>query len=115
MTKTTKPVSDPAETRADTERAEVAKHLASQLERRGVFLNRRETGEELVALTEAVERFELAVESRGGDLMVDEGPHGVTVEPDNPRFVLPRRARMESVISYLGRLSEAIHALRRKK
>ena len=44
-----------------------------------------------MTLLESVERFELAVESRGGDLMVDEGPHGVTREPDDVHFVLPQR------------------------
>ena len=43
----------------------------------------------------AIERFELAVESRGGDLMVDEGPDGTTREPDDPRFALPKRGEDE--------------------
>jgi len=54
---------------------------SARLRQRGVALTGRETSDELVTLLESVERFELAVESRGGDLMVDEGPHGVTREP----------------------------------
>ena len=50
--------------------------------------------------------------SRGGDLMVDEGPHGVTREPDDMHFVLPRRRPGESVAEYLGRLDEATAAVR---
>ena len=115
MTNAPRKPPDPDDARGDAERTAAAKHIADQLEKRGVFLNRRESGAQLVAIMEAVERFELAVESRGGDLMVDEGPHGVTTEPDDPRFVLPRRTRMESVYDYLCRLAEATHALRRRK
>ena len=82
-----------------------------RLRDRGVQLTGRETSEELVALLEAVERFERAVESRGGDLMVDEGPNGITREPDDVHFVLPHRQPHESVASYLGRLYEATHAV----
>jgi len=53
---------------------------------------------------EAVERFELAVEARGGDLMVDEGPGGETTVPDDPHFGLPRRETDEPVDHYVERL-----------
>jgi hypothetical protein len=43
---------------------------------------------------------------------VDEGPHGVTREPDDVHFVLPRRRAGESVAEYLGRLDEATAAVR---
>ena len=82
-----------------------------RLRERGVELTGRETSEELVGLLEAVERFERAVESRGGDLMVDEGPHGVTREPDDVHFVLPRRQPHEPVAGYLSRLSAAARAV----
>jgi hypothetical protein len=78
----------------------------------GISLSGRESSEELVNLLEAVERFERAVEARGGDLMVDEGPRGETREPDDVHFVLPRRGTSESVASYLGRLDAATDALR---
>ena len=78
----------------------------------GIWLSGRESSEELVNLLEAVERFERAVEARGGDLMVDEGPGGETREPDDVHFVLPRRRAPESVASYLGRLDAATDALR---
>jgi hypothetical protein len=44
---------------------------------------------------------------RGGDLFVDQGPGGVTREPDDVHFVLPGRQPGESVTSYLVRLAEA--------
>jgi hypothetical protein len=84
---------------------------AARLRERGARLTGRETSEELVALLEAVERFEDAVEARGGDLFVDEGPGGVTREPDDVHFVLPYRAPHESVASYLARLAGATRAV----
>jgi hypothetical protein len=80
---------------------------AARLRDRGVSLSGHESSEELVAILEAVERFELAVERRGGDLFVDEGPGGVTREPDDVHFVLPPRHSAEPVTSYLVRLAEA--------
>jgi hypothetical protein len=83
-----------------------------RLHERGVSLTGDESSEELAALLEALERFEHAVESRGGDLMVDEGPRGITREPDDVHFVVPRREPHESVASYLGRLEDATRGLR---
>ncbi|MEA2725397.1 MAG: hypothetical protein QOH59_3168 [Gemmatimonadales bacterium] len=91
--------------REELERA--MQETSARLRDRGVHLTGRETSEELVALLEAVERFERAVESRGGDLFVDEGPGGVTREPDDVHFVLPRRMPHEPVARYLERLAEA--------
>jgi hypothetical protein len=78
----------------------------------GVRLTGHESSDDLANLLEAVERFERAVKARGGDLMVDEGPHGETREPDDVHFVLPRRGGDESVAGYLGRLDEAAGAVR---
>ncbi len=85
----------------------VAREIAGRLAAVGVVLSGKERPEELVELEEAVERFERAVEARGGDLMVDEGPRGRTSEPDNPHFALPLRRAHEAVSAYLGRLSAA--------
>jgi hypothetical protein len=95
--------------REELERAML--ETSSRLREAGVRLTGRETSEELVALLEAVESFERAVQWRGGDLFVDEGPHGVTREPDDVHFVLPRRQPHESVASYLQRLNEATRAV----
>jgi hypothetical protein len=83
----------------------------NRLRERGVRLTGRETSEELVALLDGVERFEQAVESRGGDLFVDEGPRGITREPDDVHFVLPPRLSHEPVARYLERLAEATRAV----
>lgn len=72
-----------------------------------IRLDGRETSEELAAIEEAVERFEVAVESAGGDLMVDEGPTRGDIQPDDPHFVLPARPAGESVAAYLERIAAA--------
>lgn len=91
------------------------RETSDRLRDRGVHVTGRETGEELATLLEAVERFEQVVESRGGDLMVDEGPHGETLEPDNIQFVLPKRHAGEAVAAYLDRVNDAMLALRRRR
>jgi hypothetical protein len=91
--------------REELERA--MQETRTRLRSRGVQTTGRETSEELVAILEAVERFESAVEARGGDLFVDEGPGGITREPDDVHFVLPLRAPHESVAAYLPRLDAA--------
>ena len=58
---------------SDDEMKRVSEEVAARLEALGIALDGREQPEELAAIEEAVERFEEAVESRGGDLMVDEG------------------------------------------
>ena len=89
----------------NNERRDVAKKVAERLQVRGIHLTGRETDDELVRLLEAVERFEKVVEDRGGDLMVDE-PVGEQPprEPDDQRFVLPRRHDNESVDTFLTRV-----------
>jgi hypothetical protein len=78
------------------------------LESRGVHLSGKESDEELVELLEAVERFEQVVERHGGDLMVDEPVDSDQArEPDDRRFVLPRRRSGETVDAYLIRIAEA--------
>ena len=84
----------------------------ARLEALNVRLDGRETSEQLVSILEAVERFEEAVEARGGDLMVDEPPRGEVAEPDDPHFVLPKRRPDESVEDYLDRVAIATHRVR---
>ncbi|HEY3935203.1 MAG TPA: hypothetical protein VGL65_11380 [Gemmatimonadales bacterium] len=85
---------------------------AARLQALGVRLTGTETSDDVGDLLDAIEEFEQAVESRGGDLMVDEGPHGVTTEPEEPDFVLPRRADREAVAAYAARLVAAASRLR---
>lgn len=87
---------------------------ARRLQALGVRLTGAETSDEIGDLVDAIERFEQAVESRGGDLMVDEGPHGRTTEPDNPEFVLPRRTANESVAGFVARLNQTAERLRHR-
>ena len=86
------------------ERAAVTAEVASRLRARGVQLTGEETSEQIVSVLEAVERFERAVEARGGDLMVDTRP---AREPDNPDFVLPQRSADESISAYISRIEDA--------
>ena len=100
----THPSEEPAGS-ADVER--VSREVSDRLEELGIWLSGTEEPEELVRIQEAVERFELAVESRGGDLMVDEPPEGRRAQPDDPHFALPRRSADESVDRFVDRLERA--------
>ena len=88
---------------------------ADRLRQRGVSLTGHESSDELVSLLDAVEEFELAVERRGGDLMMDEGPIGETPQPDDVHFSLPRRRERESVSDYLVRIQERTDMIRRHR
>jgi hypothetical protein len=92
----------------DEERDRVADQIAGRLRSRGVRLDGRESGEQLVTLLEAVERFEAVVQSRGGDLMVDE-PVGAAapLSPDVRAFVLPTRSEREFIGDFIGRIAAA--------
>jgi hypothetical protein len=87
----------------------VAAEVADRLRRRGIALREDERPEELADLLTAVEQFEAAVKSRGGDLMVDDLKSS---EPDDRHFVLPQREGDESVASYVARITAATERLR---
>jgi len=74
----------------------VSGELAGRLATLGIRVTGTETAEQLLSMVEAVKRFEAAVQARGGDLMVDEGPRGQTTEPDGRHFALPVRREHES-------------------
>ena len=80
---------------ANDDLSRVSRETAGRLATLGIALDGREQPDELTAMMDAVERFEQAVESRGGDLMVDEPPEGSRPQPDDPHFALPRRKRLE--------------------
>jgi hypothetical protein len=88
---------------------------ADRLRQRGVSLTGRESNDELVSLLDAVEEYELAVERRGGDLMMDESPEGETPQPDDVHFALPRRVERESASDYLVRIQERTDLIRRHR
>ena len=91
----------------------VSRDYADRLTTLGIRLTGTERPQELLDMVEAVDRFESAVESHGGDLMMDEGPGGRTAEPDDPHFALPVRTEHESVAGYLDRLARATDEVRR--
>ena len=93
----------------DTERRSAMQEAAERLRARGIMLTGKETSEELDDLLSAVQRFEAAVESRGGDLMVDDLK---STRPDDPHFVLPRREPKEPARAYILRVQEAGAQLR---
>ena len=89
----------------------VTEGVANRLEELGIWISGTEKPEQVARILEAVELFELAVKSRGGDLMVDEGPGGQTNEPDDVHFALPQRLADESVDRYLDRIERARKAV----
>ena len=89
----------------------VSEEVTNRLEQLGIWISGNEKPEQLAGMLEAVERFELAVGTRGGDLMVDEGPGGQTNEPDDVHFALPQRHADESVDRYLDRIEQARQAV----
>ena len=88
-------------------RASVEAELVAKLAARGVDLNGDESSDDVADILDAVERFERAVQSRGGDLMVNQRPGGQPTEPEDRHFVIPERRADESVDGYLDRLREA--------
>ena len=91
----------------DDDTSRVAREVASRLGALGITLDGTERPDDLTRIDEAVERFEEAVESRGGDLMMDEPPEGSRPQPDDPHFALPMREDGESVAAYADRIDRA--------
>lgn len=83
----------------------------NRLRSRGIKLYPRDGDEEAEDLLDAIERFEVAVESHGGDLLVDRIG---SFEPGNPQFVPPIRGPEESIGEYRLRVEAAIDRLRRR-
>lgn len=92
-----------------------AESIRQRLATRGVRLLGDETSGELAELFDAVERFEIAVQQRGGDLMIEEEPDDLPdlAEPDDPRFVLPVRADDETLAGLIQRIDAATWELQR--
>ena len=95
----------------DSERSEelqrASREVIARLDALGVELNGDESPEALILVLEEIERFEAAVEARGGDLMMDEGPPGHAAQPDDAHFALPLRRADETIRAYRQRLAEA--------
>ena len=102
-----------AERDLNPNRVEEERHARQEAEfrlhERGIEA-RPEDGDEAVAdLLEAVERFEAAVEAKGGDLFVNRIG---TTQPEDPAFVPPVRTADESAADYRRRIDEAAARLR---
>lgn len=85
----------------------VSGEIANRLTSRGIRVLPTDHPEQLADMLDAVERFEVAVERRGGDLMVDESAAGAAKEPDDRHFALPVRRDHESPPQYIQRLAQA--------
>ena len=99
----------------DRDLARVSEELAGRLRARGVAVHEDDTPEAIVALVEAVEAFEAAVEAHGGDLMMDEPPARHAGQPDDPHFLIPARGDDESFAQYRARLVAATAAIANHK
>jgi hypothetical protein len=82
-----------------------------RLRERGIKVTPADSDEEVADLLEAIERFETAVEARGGDLFVDRIGSS---EPEHPAFVPPERQRGEGAGDYRRRIEAAAGHLRRR-
>ena len=90
------------------------RETTQRIAKRGVYLRGDETHHEIAELDEALEHFERAVKSRGGDLMVDEPPAGHRGEADDQHFMLPQRVPTMSVADYIERLARAIDQMQKR-
>jgi hypothetical protein len=95
----------------EEERAHAADMAYAQLRQRSVNVTGDEPAEELARLLEAVERFELAVSSVGGDRMTNQLD---STDPDDRSLVLPDRNAGEGAGAYAERVSEAAERIMRK-
>ncbi len=106
-------MSDATSNSPDPALARVTQELSNRLRARGVDVLSADSPEDVVQMMEGVEGFESAVESRGGDLMMDEPPAGRAGEPDDVHFGLPARHAGEAAERYLARLAEATARVRK--
>ena len=97
----------------DPELVRVTQELSNRLRARGVDVLSADSPEDVVQMMESVEVFEAEVESRGGDLMMDEPPAGRAGKPDDVHFGLPARHAGEAAERYLARLAEATARVRK--
>ena len=82
-----------------------------RLSERGIRVDTADSDESVADLLDAIERFEAAVEAKGGDLFVNRVGSS---EPEDPAFVPPERREGESAEDYRQRIESATDALRRR-
>jgi hypothetical protein len=81
----------------------------ARLRARGIEVLKADDDEAVADLLDAIERFENAVESRGGDLFVNRIGSS---EPESPEFVPPVREDGEPAVEYRERINRAASRLR---
>jgi hypothetical protein len=96
-------------------RVEEERHARQEAEyrlaERGVRVEAEDGDEAVADLLDAIERFEAAVEAKGGDLFVNRIGSS---EPEDPAYVPPERREGESAADYRLRVESATGALRRR-
>lgn len=90
------------------ERQSAGVELAGRLLQKGIDVNEDEDPGLLADLLSAVEKFETAVEARGGDLFVNTP---TSTDPQNPDFVVPARKADENLEGYIRRVNESADSL----
>jgi hypothetical protein len=93
----------------DEEERHARQEAEYRLSERGIRVDRGDSDEEVADLLDAIERFEAAVEAKGGDLFVDRIGSS---EPEDPAFVPPERRAGELSADYRRRIETAAAALR---
>jgi hypothetical protein len=93
------------------EQQRARQEAGDRLADRGIPVRADDPDEDVADLLDSVERFEEAVEARGGDLMVNR--IGST-EPESPAFVLPERDAHEPARTYRLRVEQATDRLRHR-
>ena len=78
--------------------------MVGQLSERGIPVSGDDADGDIAELQGAVERFESAVMSRGGDSFTNSADSS---QPDNPAFVMPQRNADETLRAYIGRIDAA--------
>ena len=86
------------------ERTSAATEISGRLFQKGIDVSTEEDPALLADLLTAVEKFEGAVEARGGDLMVNS-PN--STDPQDPNFVVPSRKADEGLEGYIRRVNDA--------
>ena len=88
----------------EEEREAAAMELSGRLAQKGIDVGSDEDPGQLADLLSAVEEFERAVEKEGGDLFVNSLESS---DPQEARFVLPRRRDDEPLSKYGERIVAA--------
>ena len=102
------PTDTPRDSRAEDEVARVSAQITGQLAERGVIVHDGDDAAQRADILEAVERFERAVQMRGGDSYTNAPG---TSDPDDERLVIPRRRDDEHADAYVRRVRETADRL----